>query len=250
MYKLYEHKPNLHKTYLYPMRLLYPPRCTFCDDILPLTVDNLLCYYCIDAYPVIEDPVCKKCGKQLAHDDDLCIDCKVTKHSYEKGIALYPFEGTIKETIYRFKYGGRRKYAQFFAKMIYQQLQEATFLHEIDLIIPVPVSKERLEQRGYNQAEELARHLSNISKIPYNKDTLIRNKHTKPQSEFTSRQRIQNIKNAFMCNGELLPGYKVILIIDDIYTTGSTMNECAKVLKNAGAQKIYSCVVCIGSLGT
>ena len=236
--------------YLYPMRLLYPPRCTFCQDILPLTVDNLLCYYCQEAYPLIEDPVCKKCGKQLAHDDDLCLDCKITKHQYIQGIALYPYEGIIQETIYRFKYGGKRKYAQFFAKMMYHKLKETTFFQDIDVIISVPVSKERLKQRGYNQAEELAKYLSNMSKIPYNRDILIRQKHTKPQSGFSPAQRQENINNAFIASCSLPPEYKVILVIDDIYTTGSTINECAKILKQAGAREIYSCVVCIGSLGS
>lgn len=213
-------------------------------------MDNLLCYDCEEDYPLIEDPVCKKCGKQLAHDDDLCLDCKTAEHLYEKGIALYPYEGTIKETLYRFKYGGRRKYAKFFAKNMYRQLKETTFLHEIDLIIPVPVSQERLKQRGYNQAEELARHLSKISGIPYNKDTLIRDKDTKPQSGFSPCQRARNIKDAFKCTKRLSDKYKVILVIDDIYTTGSTINECARILKNSGAHKVYSCAVCIGSLGS
>ncbi|HHX61555.1 MAG TPA: ComF family protein [Epulopiscium sp.] len=213
-------------------------------------MDNLLCYDCKEDYPLIEDPVCKKCGKQLAHDDDCCLDCKNTEHLYEKGIALYPYEGTIKEALYRFKYGGRRKYAQFFAKNMYTKLKETTFIHEVDLIIPVPVSKERLKQRGYNQAEEIAKYLSKISRIPYNKDILIRNKDTKPQSGFSPSQRAKNIKDAFKCTGQLMNKYKVILVIDDIYTTGSTIDECSKILKNSGAGKVYNCVVCIGSLGS
>ena len=248
------------------MRLLYPPRCTFCEDILALTVDNLLCFHCQEDYPLIEDPVCNQCGKQLAHDHELCLDCKkalvynellnceTTTHKYQQGIALYPYEGTIKETLYRFKYGGRRKYARFFAENMYRKLQETTFLYKIDLIVPVPVSEERLKQRGYNQAGEMARHLAKISKIPYRDNLLIRDRHTKPQSEFSPKQRSSNIKGAFKCVEDLKQGlnnsYKVILIIDDIYTTGSTINECAKVLKESGADQIYSCVVCIGSLGS
>lgn len=232
------------------MRLIYPPRCTFCEDILPLTVDKLLCYECREDYPIIEDPVCQKCGKQLAHDNNFCIDCKIAKHQYIQGIALYPYEGPIQQSIYRFKYGGRRKYAQFFAKMMYQKLIETTFFHKIDLIIPVPVSKERLKQRGYNQAEELAKHLSKISKIPYNKDILIRQKHTKPQSALSPTQRRENLSGAFATTAPLPSKHKVILMIDDIYTTGSTINHCSKKLKQCGATEIYSCVVCIGSSGT
>lgn len=238
------------KVYLYPMRLVYPPRCTFCEEILPLTVDNLLCFYCQEDYPLIEDPVCNQCGKELAHDDNLCLDCKSAHHLYEKGMALYPYEGTIKEALYRFKYGGRSKYARFFAENMKRQLELTTFWHLIDLIVPVPVSKERLKERGYNQAGEIARHLSKLSGIPYKKDLLIRDKDTKAQSQFNPQQRAQNIKNAFKSSGKLEPGSKVILIIDDIYTTGSTINECTRILKDAGAKKAYSCVVCIGSLST
>lgn len=237
----------MQRLYRYPMRLLYPPRCTFCEEILPLTVDCLLCFYCKEEYPLIEDPVCKKCGKQLAHDDDLCLDCKKANHLYEKGIALYPYEGTIKEALYRFKYGGRRKYAEFFAQKMYKQLKESLFFHQIDVIIPVPVSAERLEQRGYNQAGEIARHLAKISGTAYDDKTLIRVKDTKPQSEFSPQERSSNINNAFSCTREFGDKDKVILIIDDIYTTGSTLNECSNMLIKSGADKIYSCVVCIGS---
>ncbi len=238
----------MNKAYLYPLRLLYPPRCTFCQDIIPLTVDNLLCSYCEEDYPLIEDPVCQQCGKQLAHDNGLCIDCEEITHLYEKGIALYSYEGSIKEALYRFKYGGRWKYASFFAGQMYRQLKQTTFFHEVDLIIPVPVSEERLRERGYNQAEELARYLSKISEIPYNNDILVRCKDTKPQSGFSPVQRSNNIKGAFKCITRLAEPDKVILIVDDIYTTGSTVNECTKVLKESGAHKIYSSVVCIGSL--
>lgn len=240
----------MQRAYLYPMRLLYPPRCTFCEEILPLTVDNLLCFHCDQDYPLIQDPVCNQCGKQLAHDHELCLDCKKAHHSYEKGIALYPYEGGIKEALYRFKYGGRRKYARFFAENMHRQLKETTFYHQVDLILPVPVSKERLKERGYNQAGEIARHLSKISKIPCNEHILVRDKDTKPQSGFSPSQRARNIKGAFKCLEEFDHKYKVILIIDDIYTTGSTINACAKVLKASGASTIYSSVVCIGSLGS
>ena len=240
----------MKRAYLYPMRLLYPPRCTFCEEIIPLTVDNLVCYPCEEEYPLIDDPTCTQCGKQLAHDHEFCIDCKEAKHLYDQGIALYPYQGMIKESLYRFKYGGRRKYAHFFAENMARKLEESTFWHQVDLIVPVPVSEERLKTRGYNQAEELAGHLSKMTKVPYNKDRLIRVKDTKPQSEFGPRQRSENIKNAFACKWPLEDQYKVILIIDDIYTTGSTINECAKILKQSGADKIYSCVVCIGSISS
>jgi len=237
----------MKKLYLYPIRLLYPPRCTFCQEIISLTVDNLLCNYCQEDYPLIDDPVCKQCGKQLANDDDLCFDCKKAEHLYEKGIALYPYEGIIKEALYRFKYGGKRKYAEFYAENMYSKLKDTGFFHQIDLIIPVPVSKERLEERGYNQAEEIAKHLSKISKIPYNRDILIRKKDTRPQSGFNPNQRTKNIRNAFVTTSQLPAKHKVILIIDDIYTTGSTINECSRILLNSGAEKTYSSVVCIGS---
>ncbi len=238
------------KIYLYPVRLLYPPRCTFCQNIVPLSVEDLICYHCQEAYPLIQDPVCQKCGKQLAHDDSLCLDCKTSSHEYTQGIALYPYEGTIQETLYRFKYGGRRKYAKFFAKMMYHQLKHTSFFHTIHCIIPVPVSKERLKQRGYNQAEEIAKHLSNISKIPYNRDILIRTKHTKPQSGFSPAQRLSNIQGAFQVTRPLPAQDQNILIIDDIYTTGSTINECARVLKEAGAHYIYNGIVCIGNISS
>lgn len=235
----------MQKMYLYPIRLIYPPRCTFCECIISLSVDKLICDECEEDYPFIEESLCQKCGKQINTENYLCNDCSITINFYEKGIALYPYDGMIKEALYRFKYGGRRKYAQFFAKMMTEQLEQTNFYKEIDLIIPVPISKERRVQRGYNQTEELTKYISKYTNIPWDKDILIRTKHTKPQSSFAPSQRRQNIKNAFQCTYSL--NSKVILIIDDIYTTGSTINECARVLKKAGAQDIYSAVVCIGN---
>lgn len=237
----------MEKILLYTIRLIYPPRCTLCEAILPLTVDKLMCYDCQKDYPFIQEPLCPKCGKQVITEDTLCDDCKITTHFYEKGIALYPYEGTIKETMYRFKYGGRKKYAQLFGQMLAKQLQNTNFPSKIDLIVPVPISKERIRQRGYNQAEEIAKYVSKYIGIPYNKDILIRTTHTKPQSSFSPMQRRKNIKSAFKCTGTLPLETKVILIIDDIYTTGSTIDECAKTLKKSGAQVIYSAVVCIGN---
>lgn len=239
----------MNKILLYPIRLLYPPTCTFCQDIIPLISESLICYYCQEAYPPIQDPVCKKCGKELAHDDDLCLDCEKASHKYTQGLALYPYQGTIKETLYRFKYGGHRKYAQFFAENMYRQLKETTFFHKIDLIIPVPLSKERLKQRGYNQAAEIAKYLSSLSQLPLDDQTLIRHKDTKPNSGLSPQQRLKNVNNVFTTSKLLAPKYKVILLIDDIYTTGSTVNECSKQLTKAGAKEVYSCVVCIGNIG-
>jgi len=164
---------------------------------------------------------------------------------FDRGVALYDYQ-SMKKSIFRFKYKGRREYAKFYAQDLYEHLKEEIRRMRADVIVPVPLHKSRKKSRGYNQAELIARHLSSLTGIPMQKNLVKRVKKTVPQKQLDSRARQNNLKKAFNINPNVVKLYKRILLVDDIYTTGSTIDAVAYVLKCRGAETIYFITLCIG----
>lgn len=151
----------------------------------------------------------------------------------------------VSQGIYRFKYKNRRCYGEIFAAEMAAELGDAVKQWKIEEIIPVPLHRSRQRIRGYNQAQILAEELGKRLDLPVNKDAVKRIQKTRPQKVLGSRDRIRNLKGAFGVTKSWIPK-KCVLVIDDIYTTGNTIHRVAKVLKNAGAQKVYFLTISIG----
>lgn len=228
--------------------LIYPPRCIFCTSIIPIEKEKGICEECRKNLSFIKGKVCKKCGKPLEESlsKEVCSDCKENPPGYEKGQAVFIYEGLVKDMIYRFKYGGHREYAKYLGKLMAIQIKEEGIRGDIDLIIPVPIHSGRKKKRGYNQCEELAKVISKELNIPMETSILIRAKETRPQSGLSTIQRKNNMKNAFKLNDNLDICHKNILLIDDIYTTGATINSCSKLLRKKKINKVYFSTLCIG----
>ena len=224
--------------------LLFPRHCPVCDDILPFG-DNLVCDGCAAKIQYVKPPTCRKCGKQL-HDDGqvYCGDCARRGHVFDYGIALYDYQ-SMRKSIYRFKYRHRGEYAQFYARDIYKHFKREIRAMEADAFIPVPLHRTRQDKRGYNQAELVARELSKLSGIPTRADLVKRTKKTLPQKQLNAISRQNNLKKAFNIGSDVVKLNKTI-IIDDIYTTGSTLDAVASELKRHGVGKIYFITLCIG----
>lgn len=186
------------------------------------------------------------CGKQL--DDDMkekCSDCERYAHYFERGVAAFSYNDEIKRSMYRFKYQNRREYAAFFSKTLYD-LKGATIRSwHVDAIVPVPLHPARQKKRGYNQAELIARELGAYLGVPVVTDLIVRIVNTTPQKELNDKQRVKNTKSAFQVTKNSVQ-YKYIVLIDDIYTTGATLDACSLVLKSAGCERIYHACVCVG----
>ena len=186
-----------------------------------------------------------KCGKQLNEpQQEYCNDCLRRKHFYLQGKALYDY-GSMADSIFRFKYMGRQEYAGFYGKELYDRY--GFWLHAVrpDALVPVPIHASRKRKRGYNQAELLAAELSKHSGIPVNSKLIIRKKKTKPQKDLTIQERQNNLKKAFkICQNDVK--LSTIVIIDDIYTTGSTIDDMAKLLMASGIQKVYYVALAVG----
>lgn len=226
------------------VNLVYPRRCPVCDDVVPME-QGLICTECQKKIKYIKPPRCRKCGKQLYDENVIfCSDCERVKHIYDGGYALYDYQ-SMKSSIYRFKYSKRSEYAKYYAKDIFEQLGEEICRIQADALIPVPLHRSRQVKRGYNQAEELAKELSKLMGIPCYSNLVKRVKNTVPQKELDTHERQNNLKKAFLIHSDVVKLNKTI-IVDDIYTTGSTVDAVARELRQHGVGNVYYLALCIG----
>ena len=194
----------------------------------------------------MEDPYCYRCGKPLKHaEQEYCLDCSGRTSYFEMGRALFVHEGKAADAIYRYKFKNKRVYAETFAKELAAEYGEQLKKWEIQAIVPVPLHKKRRRQRGFNQTELLGRFLSAETGIPMETKALFRIRETSRQKTLGHRGRMWNLHNAFAVSRDWIP-VKNVLLLDDIFTTGSTINKAAKMLKIAGVQKVYFLTISIG----
>ncbi len=227
--------------------LLFPVRCPVCDEVVRRR-DGRICQGCRNRLKVVEEPFCLSCGKPLSEEKNLyCTDCDGRSHRYIRGRALYEYESAA-ESIYRFKYGGRREYAVFFGREMAEKL--AVFIRKAspDALVPVPLSRKRFGRRGYNQAQLLAEVMGEELGIPVYAHLAVRVRDTLPQKELNAKERQNNLKRAFkMIENDVK--LDTIIIIDDIYTTGSTIEALAEVFLQSGVKKIYFATLSVGGRG-
>ncbi len=218
------------------LQLLFPRRCPVCDEIVR-PFGAKICPACAPKLRKVKEPWCMKCGKKLQGEKEYCADCRRTRHRYTRGRILYEYDSAA-ASIYRFKYGERQEYAQYFGEEMGRSL--GAFIREAapDALVPIPLHKKRLQKRGYNQALLLAKALGACTGIPVADKILIRVKNTAPLKRQNPEERQNNLKKAFKITQNDVK-LKTIIIIDDIYTTGSTIDEAASVLQGAGIGRIY-----------
>ncbi len=220
-----------------------------CGDILNVTSGEWEKVHtgCRKLLKYVDEPVCCKCGKHLEGLEEYCKDCKNTHHFFDRALPVFEYNDEIKSGIYDFKYNNKRIYADFFAEEMYLRYKRVMEVWDINLIIPVPMFKKKERERGYNQANLLAQKLSVVSGLVCRDDILIRKRKTEPMKELGRTQRLSNLKGAFEVSKNLSTIYNSrIILIDDIYTTGTTLDECSLVLKKAGACRVYGITLCIG----
>ena len=226
------------------IELVFPAKCPFCKEIMAGQAEGI-CASCRRKVEFIQEPRCKKCGKPIFNKEkEFCYDCVQNNYYFEEGRNLWIHKPPVSDAIYEFKYQNRKYYGYIFGKEMGMRYLDYVERRKIDLIVPVPLHKRRKRSRGYNQAEILGRKISEITGIPMVVDSLIRLKKTNPQKILGHRDRRANIKGAFVTRKSFQG--KNILLIDDIYTTGNTLSEAARVLKAAGASKVYFLTISIG----
>jgi len=203
------------------LNLIFPQVCGICEKITP----KLLC---------------NKCKILLEKEKYFNIDdySQDNTNYFDEHIYLFKYQGLIREKIIEYKFNERAYLYKTFVNFWLNDKNTCRIFSNYDIIIPFPISKNRYKQRGYNQSELLAREIARNTKLKLEKNCLYKNKDIVEQSKLNKEERIENIKNVYLIKNVKGLENKKILIIDDIYTTGSTVNECSKVLKNAEIQKI------------
>ena len=229
------------------LNFLLPPTCHICKLPIKGYGNPYICRICWDKIKLIEEPVCPCCGILFKSEftlakspDFLCSACRKKLPHFKKAIAVGVYEGTLSEAIHILKYQKRQAMAKYLNVMITDLLLQRLF--DSDIIIPVPLHKKRLNERGFNQSLLIAHYLSKRLCIPLSMDGLQRVRWTRPQIELSRHERLKNVRGAFAVLAGLKPAHiikdKRVILVDDVYTTGATVNECAKVLKKAGANEV------------
>jgi ComF family protein len=230
----------LLRRFLYSFEtLIFPSFCSICGSPLD-EFEKLVCKGCLAKINPMEDNVCLKCGKPLSSPipNQICLSCIESPPLFTLHRSFSLYDGILREIILLMKFRKFKILGKVLARIAYENLKDFDSLFDCDLIIPVPISKKRMAMRGFNQSEVIAEELSRLTKRSILKNVLIKKIDTIPQSLLSLRERIENVRGSFeIKNGELLKG-KRILLVDDIYTTGSTISECCKVLLKAGAVEV------------
>lgn len=225
--------------------ILYPTRCPVCDQLLGVGAQRM-CPACRQKVHYLSGALCCRCGKKLSDcEAEYCGDCLRGRHVFNAGRALYEYED-IAPALYRFKYDGCREYARFFGRELAQQLDGYIRSLAPDGLVPIPMYPAKERRRGYNQAGLLAQALGQELDLPVYPKLVSRNRNTRPLKELNCEERVNNLKKAFNLaqNGVKL---KTIILVDDIYTTGSTMDQVSAVLLAGGCERVYFVTLAIGA---
>lgn len=224
---------------------LFPRRCPVCNGIV-VPKGQLICPSCFKKLSFVKSPVCKKCGKEVLNDTlEYCFDCTRHKRSFEYGIALVNYDDVSKNSMAGIKYRNKREYLDFYSEAALYFCKMRLQNMNGEALVPVPVHPSRMRQRGFNQAEVLALLLADELGLPVYTDVLVRNKKTEPQKVLSPAERLKNLEKAFVVL-TVPEGVESVILVDDIYTTGSTIEACARALKRSGVKNVYFFAVCIG----
>lgn len=211
--------------------LVFPQRCTGCGK-----TGSYICASCYRTLSFIMPPVCPLCGRPRS-GGLLCPDCIRWQANINGIRSPFRFEGVIQQAIYSLKYRNLRAIAPLLASMLHGYLTRNPLPG--DVLVPVPLHKARLRERGYNQSALVAKELGKLTGLPVDDNCLVKFRKSSPQAKTASvEERKANVAHAFACRSNRLLDKKVILV-DDVSTSGATLDSCAGVLKEAGAKSVW-----------
>jgi len=237
-------KSFIHKHILIPklLNFLYPSKCPVCGNETDVSGFAPICGQCWQGIKRYTGPSCMVCAAPLVSEyAEVCGQCIKNPPMFSRVITCGLYEETLSEAINQFKFYGIKRLAKPLAELLL-----GLDLPEMDGIVPVPLSIKGLRERGFNQSLLVARVLSKKMRIPLLMDTLFKIKETPPQIGLSAKERLSNIRKAFMVKGKI-EGLRLFLV-DDVMTTGATVTECSKVLKKAGAKEVIVLTLARASL--
>ncbi|HEX3027937.1 MAG TPA: ComF family protein [Clostridia bacterium] len=213
------------------IKIIFPPKCIFCGTLLSPDSGLEICGSCYDRIPFISITH-EKLLKTYGYLDDVICTCE--------------YSGIIKESLIRYKFFDKSSYYRTFAQLLAQKVKKMTNYHEFDIITGVPLHKDREKKRGYNQSILISKILGRETGIREKPNLLKRIRSTNSQSLLSKDERCLNVKGAFSVSDAAQLHDKSILLVDDVMTTGSTLEECARVLKDSGARSVTAAVIASG----
>ena len=219
---------------------LFPPLCHVCRTFIPDATHVHICSACRERLLPIDSPLCVVCGIPYvgAGEDHICGGCATSRCHYDAARAALVYEGISHDLIHAFKYRNKTHLCRPLALLTIERLAGFVSARSPDLIIPVPLHRKRLRSRGFNQAVLLGNIFSDFWKIPLDRHNLRRIRWTEPQVNLSAHERRSNVKGAFYVQHPSQVSGRRVLLVDDVLTTGSTVEECAAVLKKAGAVEV------------
>lgn len=219
------------------LSILLAPACAACHRLLDHPSRGCVCEACWSSVSLITPPVCDRCGDPVALASDLCRRCRRMPRAIDRGRAAGHYQDSLRDIVHAFKYEGRRSLAKPLAALMRRQAGD--LLDGVDWVVPVPLHWRRERERGFNQASDLARALISAQpRRPRLLHALRRVKHTTVQAELPAARRHKNVRDAFALSlGTHQLKESCVLLVDDVSTTGATIDACARVLKDAGRVK-------------
>jgi competence protein ComFC len=228
---------------------VYPQYCAICKKYLKREEQDV-CEVCWNSLVILPESFCAYCKSFFEPGDTKCSLCESagkTGEDYNISMvrSLGRFDDYYKELIHRFKYGKKIPLGKRLARRLGRTVNDDSVFSESGFLIPVPLHKSRYRERGFNQSEILADEISKATGLSVLKNVLKRKKNTKDQTNLSREQREENVRGAFVVNRpEMIKG-KNIILVDDVITTGATLNECARMLKQAGAEKVFGMTIAV-----
>jgi len=221
--------------------IIFPPRCLICGTPLMENENYSFCPGCRSRINCVRSPQCTRCGlpfQSTEDEDHLCEECILSKPFFSTARALGKYEGTLLEAIHLFKYKGKITIGKTLGKLMAQAEYNSLNIRDYTLIIPIPLHRKKLAERGFNQSLILAREIAVRFSIPLDFTTLKRNVYTKSQTSLKKNERKSNVKGAFEVKTPGKIKGEKILLIDDVFTTGSTARECSRMLIRHKADEV------------
>ena len=231
------------KMFQWLLHFFFPRTCFACGRDLPYNAREPLCVSCAAGLTVPGPLVCQRCGAVLQSGGAHCYACRGVKgKSYKCKVirAAFVFNEFSRPLVHALKYGGADYLARYMGGLMAVRYRAYAELAEAELVVPVPLFASRLKRRGYNQSELLARQLARHIGLPVDTQALARVRNTVSQTKLNRQGRLQNMAGAFLCKRPFDIKGKVVLLVDDVATTGATLEGCAQALRAAGAKKVLA----------
>lgn len=228
------------------LNFLFPPFCLVCGSRTAEENNLLICNDCFRGITLISRPSCVRCGRPFLTaegDDHVCGACLHSKSTITSVKALGVYDETLRRLIHLIKYKGRFAAVSVLRGLLEGQALLRDYVTAHDIIVPVPLHKRRLRERGFNQAVLWGTVVGGTFRIPVQCNAVLRNRWTAPQVRLHGTERMNNVRNAFSVRKPSSLKNAAVLLVDDVYTTGATMNECARVIRKAGAWRVDGLVI-------